>query len=240
MPRHDLTAPTAPPQIPMPDVRRPELMQSLPEWVALRLASLQEEATRAPNTKTTRTVTTIAPNLILNQAQREAIEDHMRALNKLNGPTPIDNANAEAATLVCLTKMMLTLPAAKQNEESAEARGEAYMIALDDLPPWTVQAAIRRWYRGDVGKNPDGTPQFDCHWAPQPSDLRTLASAELWRVQWLSRKLAAVLAAEPRAEFTDEHCAAMRARLGTIIPRLSPPVGNDGSGGANVEGRSTA
>lgn len=157
----------------------------------------------------------------------------MRRLNKLSGQTPIDNVDAEAAMLVVLTKMMLVLPVTKQNEQSAEARGEAYMVALDDLPVWTVEAAIRRWYRGDVGTNADGEPRFDCHWAPQPADLRELAMAELRRVQWLSQKLGAVLAAELAIELSDEHCAAMRARLAQVIPGFIPLVGKDGSGGTS-------
>jgi hypothetical protein len=180
-------------------------------------------------------VPTLPPNLILRGAERDAIEDHMRLLRKLSGPTPADSAEAEAATLVLITKMMLVLPATKQNEMSAEARGEAYMIAIEDLPSWTVEAAIRRWYRGDVGTNPDGTPRFDCHWAPQPADLRELAMSELRRVQWLSQKLGAVLAAEPAIELSDEHCAAMRARLAQVIPGFIPLVGKDDSGGTPKE-----
>lgn len=145
----------------------------------------------------------------------------MRLLNKLSGPAPIDSVDAEAALLVVLTKMMLVLPVTKQNEQSAEARGEAYMVALDDLPIWAVEAAIRRWYRGDVGTNADGEPRFDCHWAPQPADLRELATAESKRVQWLSQMLGAVLAAEPAFEFSDDHCATMRSRLAAVIPRAA-------------------
>jgi hypothetical protein len=181
-------------------------------------------------------VPTLPLNLILSGAEREAIEDHMRLLRKLSGPTPADSAEAEEDMLVLITKkIMLVLPAAKQNEMSAEARGEAYMIAVDDLPPWAVEAAMRRWYRGEVGTKPDGEPRFDCHWAPQPADLRELAMAELRRVQWLSQKLGAVLAAEPAIELSDEHCAAMRARLAQVIPGIIPLVGKDDSGGTPKE-----
>ena len=233
----DLLAPTARPHIPPPDIRRPEMMQRLPEWVASRVALLRDDHRREGMGKTLRTrmVPTLPPNLILSGAERVAIEDHMRRLNKLSGQTPIDSVDAEAAMLVVLTKMMLVLPVTKQNEQSAEARGEAYMVALDDLPVWTVEAAIRRWYRSDVGTNADGLPRFDCHWAPQPADLRELATAELRRVQWLSQKLGAVLAAEPAIEFSDEHCAAMRARLTQVIPGIIPLVGKDDSGGTPKE-----
>jgi hypothetical protein len=236
----DLLAPTARPHIPPPDIRRPETMQRLPEWVASRLASLKDEYRREGNGNTAiaRIVPTLPPRLVLKAVEREVIEDHMQLLNKLGGPTPIDNAEAEAVTLVAITEMMLVKPAARQNETSAEARGKAYMEALDDLPPWTVHAAIRRWNRGDVGKNPDGTPLFDCHWAPESSDLRALASAELLRVQGLSKRLGAILAAEPAIEFSDDHCAAMRARLATVFESMA--VGFDGSAKVIAERRSTA
>lgn len=62
----------------------------------------------------------------------------------------------KAATLIVLTKMMLSLPSSQQNEAGAEASGEAFQAALDDVPTWAVAAAVRRWYRGDCGLNERG------------------------------------------------------------------------------------
>jgi len=54
----------------------------------------------------------------------------------------------------------------------------------------------------------------------------------MWRVQSRARTLRRLLHAEPLIEFSDEHCAAMRARLHDLFRSLAVPlVGSDGSGG---------
>ena len=151
----------------------------------------------------------------MNRAEREEIARHVAELDALSGPTPDDDTTAEAQTLIVLTKMMLVLPAAKQNEASAEARGEAYMMALNDLPTWAVAAAVRRWYRGDAGD------RHDYHWAPSPAELRALTIIELYRVKGRTAMLRNLLRAELLIEYSEEHCAMMRARLATVIPRAA-------------------
>ena len=123
-----------------------------------------------------RQVPTISTSLILSPAEREALEHHVSALDRLCDDTPANSSDAEAAMLVVVTKMMMVLPTVTQNELSAEARGEAFMVALDDIPVWSVQAAIRRWYRGDCGTDERGRP-YDYHWCPAPADLRRVAFA---------------------------------------------------------------
>ena len=41
---------------------------------------------------------------------------------------------------------------------------------------------------------------------------------EKWQVQYRAQTMRKLLAAEPLIEFSDDHRAAMRARLATIIP----------------------
>jgi hypothetical protein len=107
------------------------------------------------------------------------------------------------------------------------------MAALDDIPPWAVVAAIRRWYRGEAG-NDEGGKIYDCSWCPAPADLRRLAKIELWHVKQHAHVFDNLLRAEPLIEFGTEHCAAMRCRINNLLRSLgsSPPVGADGSGGA--------
>jgi len=130
--------------------------------------------------------------------------------------TPADDPHAEGVMLIDLTNMMLVLPAARQNEVSAEARGEAYLAALDDLPPWALRAAIRRWYRGDAGTDERGDP-YDYHWAPAPAELRRIALLELWRVKSRAADLRRLLSAEPLLEYSEEHCHTMRMRLAALM-----------------------
>src|SRR6267378_3257776 len=99
----------------LPDVRRPERMPSLPEWVASRIALLKDEV-QPDQTRKWRQVPTIPANLILKDAEREEIKRHVTALDLLCDDTPANNANAEAAVLVVVTKMMMVLPSMTQNE----------------------------------------------------------------------------------------------------------------------------
>ena len=56
------------------------------------------------------------------------------------------------------------------------------------------------------------------HWRPAPAELRRIALMEKWQVQYRAQTMRKLLAAEPLIEFSDDHRAAMRARLATIIP----------------------
>lgn len=176
-------------------------------------------------------IPTLPENLILSAAERDEIGRHIGDLDALCGPTPIDSPAAEGVMLIELTSMMLVLPAAAQNEASAEARGAAYLAALDDIPPWAVQSAIRRWYRGDAGTNERGEAH-DYHWAPAPAELRSVAKTELWRVKGRAETLRKLLRAERLVEFDEEHRRRMCSQLAELKLNLGiPPVGKDGSGG---------
>jgi hypothetical protein len=168
----------------------------------------------------------------LKAAEREEIARHISDLHALCMPTPGSDPQAEQDMLLAVTKMMLVLPATTQNELSAEARGEAFMAALDDLPPWAVRSAIRRWYRGDCGKNEQGE-SYHYHWCPAPADLRRIAFTEMYRVKGRADELKRLLAAETRIEYSDEHCRKMREQVAGLFRNFgTPPVGKDGSGGA--------
>jgi len=160
-------------------------------------------------------VPTLPSNLILNPSERAEIERHVAALQVLCEQTPQANADWEAATLVVVTKLMLALPSTQQNELGAEASGEAFMAALEDIPTWAVAAGAHRWYRGDCGKNELDQP-YDYRWRPAPADLRKIALTEKFRVYRRVTILRRLLAAEPEV-FSEEHCSRMRARLASAI-----------------------
>jgi hypothetical protein len=224
-----------PERLRLPDVRRPERMPSLPGWVGSRIASLSDEA-QPDQTGKWRQVPTIPIRLILKAAEREAIEDHVAALDRLCDETPENSAAAEAAMLVVVTEMMLVLPTTTQNEVSAEVRGEAFLDALDDLTVWAVKAAIRKWNRSDCGRDNQGR-LYDYHWCPAPAELRRVAFAQMWHVMSRSRDLRRLLTAEPRIEYSDEHCRAMLERLAGLLPRFrTSSVGRNGSDEVTGEG----
>jgi hypothetical protein len=149
---------------------------------------------------------------MLSQAERDEIQRTIGELTELCDRTPERDAQFEGATLVVITKMMLALPSSQQNEAGAEATGEAFQAALDDLPTWAVAAAIRKWYRGECGLNERGEP-YDYRWRPAPADLRRIAFIERYAVLGRIRTLKRLLDAEPLREFSAEHRAHMCERL---------------------------
>ncbi len=203
--------------IPLPNTRRPEQTPSYPAWLTSRVAVCRSVNQKGPKGEY-RTVPTLSRSSTLNEAQRDAIERHIAALENLLVGTPVSSADIENDVLVMLTKMMLSLPAMRQSEVGAEARGEALLAALDDVPKWAIEAAIRCWYRGDAGVNAGGDP-FDTHWLPAPSDLRFVAARLVGRIKLCISSLKRLLDAEPLIEHSDEQRGAMLKRLSTISVR---------------------
>jgi hypothetical protein len=208
----------APEPISLPDVRRLDRMPSLPAWLASRGGSMKDEYQRSEADGRHRMVPTLPANLILRPAERAEVDRHATALEALCAQTPLEADEWENATLIIVTKLMLALPSSQQNDVGAEATGEAFQAALDDVPHWAAAAAVRRWYRGDCGLNERGHP-YDYHWRPAPAELRSIALVEKWRVKHRAEMLRKLLAAEPLIEFNDEYCEQMRSRLAAVIPR---------------------
>lgn len=163
-------------------------------------------------------VTTLPAEMMLNSSERKAIERHVGALEKVLGNTPAESAQAEAEMLVLVTKMMMSLPAQKTGEAGAEATAEAYCAALDDIPPWAVAAAIRRWYRGDVTAPPPRMPPHNFDFRPGPAKLRSVAFGEAAAVRGRVIQLQSLLTAEKRVEYSDEHRGEMLTKLQAVMP----------------------
>lgn len=209
----------APEPISLPDIRRPDRMPSWPAWVALRIASIKDECQPSLSDGKWRTTPTLPSHLMLTPPEREEIERSHSALSRLCELTPEKYPECEAETLILLTKMMFVLPSPHQNEAAAEATGEAYQAALDDIPPWAVGAAIRKWYRGECGKNERGE-LYDNRWRPAPADLRRLAFLERAPVLNRARSLERLLKAEPLREFSEEHTSRMRERMAALVESI--------------------
>jgi hypothetical protein len=205
--------------IQIPNVHRLDRMPSWPAWVASRVASMKDEWQTSIADGKYRTVPTLPANLTLSQGERAEIETHVAALDVLSAQTPDNGAEWEGATLIIITKMMLVLPAQQQNEAAAEATGEAFQSALDDVPHWAVAAAVRRWHRGDCGVHDRGHP-YDYHWRPDSAALRRIALSDVWRVKQRAVTLRRLLASEPLIEFGAEHRQQMQERFGTLIKEL--------------------
>lgn len=188
--------------LPLPDLRRPERMPSLPGWVTSRAAALDMNLQPDPSGQF-RDLLTLPPEKMLGQAEREAIDSHLGNLRSLLSRTPEAAQDAEAETLVLVTKMLLVLPSQRTTETGAEAKGEAYMDALEDVPSWAVRAGLRNWYRGDCGTDERGKP-YDYGWAPAPPILRRVALATVTPVRARTIELQRLLNAVPRVDCSAE------------------------------------
>lgn len=156
------------------------------------------------------------------QIQRSLISRHVAALDSVLQMTPQNDMPSAEQAVTAVSKMLLALPSREAGDLVAEAKSEAYMAAIEDVPAWATQEAIRRWYRGEYG------PSHDYRWQPAPATLRDRALAEVYRVMGTKRSLESVLQAEPLVVFSEEHCAAMRSKIGALV---GPNMAQEAHGG---------
>lgn len=141
------------------------------------------------------------------------IEKHVSDLVNVLAMTPVEDERHGELTMVTVTKMMMVLPSREAGDLANEAKGEAYMAALEDVPSWAVQEAMRKWHRGECGA------KHDYKWQPAPATLRELAMTETYRVKAVRRQLNDLLLAEPLIEYSEEHMAMMREKLKSPVLR---------------------
>lgn len=196
--------------IPAPDVRRPAKLSKLPQWVEQLCATCRKESQPGPD-GAYRTVPVLPKSLILGKEQRMQVEQHISALTAALAMTPEEDIRHGEQTMTTVTKMALVLPSREVGDLASEARGEAFMAALEDVPSWAVQEAMRKWHRGEYG------PKHDYKWQPAPATLRQLAMAETYMVMGTRRRLKELLIAEPLREFTEGEEASMRAKLAQYL-----------------------
>jgi hypothetical protein len=149
---------------------------------------------------------------LVSPAQRTAIERYIASVSKLFNQTPLRDASWSKRSLVAITKLLMALAGSQEALLSIDAKGEAYMVALDDVPCWATEEATRMWFRGACGS------QHNYTWPPAPAILRSVARARECELQWTSTQLQQLLVAEEGRVLSEEHCAIMRARLGQLIP----------------------
>lgn len=123
---------------------------------------------------------------------------------------------------MAVAKMAMALGGAKASETGAEAKGEAYMAALEDVPHWATAAAIRLWYRGEP-RHPrhDKGERYRFEYAPDPATLRRIALGEWWKVRGRAIAFRELVAAVPEQQFSEDHCQKMRDGLRDLMRQLT-------------------
>lgn len=126
----------------------------------------------------------------------------------------LGNRETKEAALALISKMLLAYPMAGNSAEAGMARGEAYLAALDDVPPWAIAEAIRKWHRGEGGSR-DSNYRF----APAPAELRYSAMQILQPAKQTIAHLEAVLTALPIDRAMDPTPISL-SEIPTSRPRL--------------------
>jgi len=161
--------------------------------------------------------TYLAGGLKLTDEERAQAE---RTLDRLRRELiAADDPKTRDQRLGIIGKMLLAYPIANASTESGRARGEAYLDALDDVPPWALAAAVRRWNRGGAGDD------HDYRWPPAPAVLRKIAVAELATLKPTVLHLENLLAAVPVDEAMKEPSPQERAYILDGFAKLKADLG---------------
>lgn len=104
----------------------------------------------------------------MDRVENELVQSQLRDLQTLVN----DAGESEDQTKqALLAQLFLAKPRAAGSELGAAARAESYLYALDGIPAWAVEDAIRLWHRGDI----PGFSLDDFKWAPDSAALRKIA-----------------------------------------------------------------
>jgi hypothetical protein len=197
----------------LPDVRRLGRTPSWPEWVVSLSTLMRDAEQRSTKDGKYRNIPTLPVDAIPSPEQRAILERYVADVEQMCGQTPEADVKYEKKTFAILIEFMLLFPTLRQQGEAGvEAQGKAYMFVLKEVPYWAVLRAVELWQLGEAGHDDRGEP-YNYRWPPAPADLRRIAKAQVLTVNSLSAVPRRLLAAEARIEFSDEHCAKMRALL---------------------------
>jgi len=113
-------------------------------------------------------------------------------------PFEIDDRTVDGhmAKGALLTKMIDGLAGpANQSATAASAKIEMYADAIEDLPAWAIDKAIKRWARGECPYSIEESPRYA--FPPAPATLRKMALFDIEDLRRNERKLKNLLAALP-------------------------------------------
>jgi hypothetical protein len=134
--------------------------------------------------------------VVLSAEDRAGASARVRELGEIITGSNLTPKEIAKARLALLTRMLLAMPmGGSSSEAAAEARADMYDDALSDIPPWAIDAAIKRWIKGEVPELRMGSLNFT--FAPAPAILRKICKLELQPYEDQSLKLTRLLAAIP-------------------------------------------
>ncbi len=115
----------------------------------------------------------LPPRKYLSAGLTLSTDQRIRISAKIDELEAVSEADAspenQKSRLGLVANMLMAYPMAGGSEESGRARAQAYLAAIDDIPPWAIADAIRRWHRGE------GLSGSNFRFAPAPAELRLAA-----------------------------------------------------------------
>ncbi|MDV2987033.1 UNVERIFIED_CONTAM: hypothetical protein Q9R58_22245 [Methylobacteriaceae bacterium AG10] len=201
--------------LPAIDTADPASMLLLPEWLAQQIAAVSDlGAGRTEVDPVTRQITarvaTIPASRMPTGPQRTAIARRIAELRDATEAGPVEE------TLGAIGDLIQEYAPSRLDERTAGIKVEAYMDAVEDLPAWTIRAAIRRWRRGEVSADP-ATLDF----APKPARLRSIAERMALVARGQAARLQRVLDAKPEVQITDAQMAENSEKLSGLIAKTA-------------------
>lgn len=125
----------------------------------------------------------------LTAAERTQSTSLLEEIQAAIAGTNLDPATCAKARFSLLTKMVLASPmASNATEQQSTARLDMYLEALEDMPPWSIAAALKRWNKGECGNH-------NYNFAPAPAVLRSICKEELLPLEKQAAKLTRILSA---------------------------------------------
>lgn len=109
--------------------------------------------------------------------------------------------DASDARVMLITTMLLGLAAGATSESREDARQALYAEATDDLPAWTIAAAVRMWVRRECPASLEKAPNYS--FPPSPGTLRGMAMLARQPYRDAQLRLSNLLVAESLEEAMD-------------------------------------
>ena len=165
----------------LPDPRRPATLPSLPAWTA-RLsggARLEIQMTADGRNFEKGEVLVLPPEMMPSPEQRREMAAYINSLRSYLRQTPAEGGDAETRVAIAVTRLRSVLGGARNSELGEEGAAETYLVVLDDVPCWAVEAAGWKWFKHDGGTDQRGRPH-DYRFAPDPGTLRAIALHIAW------------------------------------------------------------
>lgn len=153
----------------------------------------------------------LAGGLTLTADIRARIEAQVAQLRNIADAD--DGQENRKARLGLIASMLMAYPMANGSEESGKARAQAYLGALDDVPPWVIADAIKRWHKGQF------SGEHNYRFAPAPAELREGCMSILQPAKQTIAHLEDVLTASTIDEAMDPNPREMTG-LTMQVPRL--------------------